>query len=90
MLPSTYVRPLPNPLAKVRKEFRIAKATARAYVVRAGEHIQVIDVSGKQCSDFLAFPLRGLDAGLEVCLDATTTRTLMGRAYPGPGRHRAE
>ncbi len=38
-------------------------ATALAYEVRAGEFIQVIDVEGKQCSDFLAFHRRKLEIG---------------------------
>ncbi len=55
--------------------------------MQAGEFIQVIDVEGKQCSDFLAFHRRKLDDGLERGLDATVTRTLMGNAYPTPGLH---
>ena len=76
---------LPPPLAEPRLDVRIDAATALAYEVRAGEFIQVIDVEGKQCSDFLAFHRRKLEAGLERGLDATTTRTLMGQAYPQPG-----
>ena len=60
-------------------------AAALAYEVRAGEFIQVIDVEGKQCSDFLAFNRGKLESGLERGLDATTTRSLMGHAYPMPG-----
>jgi aminomethyltransferase len=78
---------LPPPLAEPRLDFRVDAATARAYEVRAGEYIQVIDIEGKQCSDFLAFHRRKLEAGLERGLDATTTRTLMGHAYPQPGLH---
>jgi aminomethyltransferase len=76
---------LPAPLAEARLDFRIDAATALAYEVRAGEFIQVIDVEGKQCSDFLAFHGRKLERGLERGLDATTTRSLMGKAYPQPG-----
>ena len=47
----------------------------------------MIDVEGKQCSDFLAFHRAKLEAGLERGLDATTTRSLMGQAYPQPGLH---
>ena len=32
-----------------------------------------------------AFAVAALDRGVERCLDATTTRSLMGAAYPGPG-----
>jgi aminomethyltransferase len=84
--PRTYEQEeLPPPLAEPRLDFRVDAATALAYEVRAGEFIQVIDVEGKQCSDFLAFHRRKLEAGLERGLDATTTRTLMGQAYPQPG-----
>src|SRR5262245_17428184 len=76
---------LPPPLAEPRLDFRVDAATALAYEVRAGEFIQVIDVEGKQCSDFLAFHRAKLEAGLERGLDATTTRSLMGQAYPQPG-----
>ena len=76
---------LPPPLAEPRLDVRIDAATALAYEVRAGEFIQVIDVEGKQCSDFLAFHRRKLENGQERGLDATTTRSLMGQAYPQPG-----
>lgn len=66
-------------------DLRVSKATARAYEVKAGEYIQIIDVAGRQCSDFLAFDARQLQDGVERGLDATTTRTLMGSAYPRPG-----
>jgi aminomethyltransferase len=76
---------LPPPLADPRLDFRIDKATARSYEVRKGEYIQVIDVHGRQCSDFLAFHHDKLQNGIERGLDATVTRTLMGQAYPSPG-----
>jgi len=76
---------LPPPLAEPRLDLRIARCTADAYPVKAGEFIQVIDVEGRQCSDFLAFRAAALERGVERGLDATTTRTLMGAAYPGPG-----
>jgi aminomethyltransferase len=76
---------LPPPLAEPRLDFRVDRATARSYEVKAGEFIQVIDVEGRQCSDFLAFHRRRLEEGVERGLDATTTRSLMGNAYPQPG-----
>jgi aminomethyltransferase len=76
---------LPPPLAEPRLDFRVDAATAQSYEVRAGEYIQVIDVRGKQCSDFLAFHRHKLETGRERGLDATVTRTLMGNAYPQPG-----
>ena len=45
----------------------------------------MIDVEGKQCSDFLAFHRAKLEDGVERGLDSTVTRTLMGNAYPTPG-----
>lgn len=53
--------------------------------IRAGQFVQIIDVQGRQCSDFLALDARGLDGGHEYGLDATTTRTIGGGAYPQPG-----
>lgn len=76
---------LPTPLADVVDEFTITPGTARDYVVEKGQFIQVLDVAGRQCSDFVAFDRRGLDAGREIDLDPTVTRTLNGNAYPGPG-----
>jgi aminomethyltransferase len=79
---------LPPPLAEPRLDFRIDPASARSYEVRKGEYVQIIDVKGKQCSDFLAFHRQKLESGLERGLDATVTRTLMGGAYPQPGLYR--
>jgi aminomethyltransferase len=78
---------LPDPLAEPRLDFQVDRASALAYEVKTGEYIQVIDVRGRQCSDFLAFHTAKLDAGRERGLDATTTRSLMGNAYPNPGLH---
>jgi glycine cleavage system T protein (aminomethyltransferase) len=77
--------PLPEPLADPRLDFRVDRASALAYEVKEGEYIQVIDVQGRQCSDFLAFHRAKLDKGLERGMDGVTTRTLMGAAYPVPG-----
>ncbi|MBV9918604.1 MAG: aminomethyltransferase family protein [Solirubrobacterales bacterium] len=79
---------LPPPLAEPRLDFRVDAATAQSYEVREGEYIQVIDVKGRQCSDFLAFNRQKLESGSERGLDATVTRTLMGNAYPQPGLYR--
>ena len=78
---------LPDPLVEPRLDFQVDRACALAYEVRAGEYIQVIDVRGGQCSDFLAFSAGKLQAGHERGLDSTTTRSLMGNAYPQPGLH---
>ena len=76
---------LPEPLADPLQDIRVNRATAEAYVVRAGEYIQIIDVAGRQCSDFQCFSARKLDKGRELPLDATTTRSLTGLGYPAPG-----
>ena len=76
---------LPEPLADPRLDFRVDRASALSYEVREGEYIQVIDVRGRQCSDFLAFHRHKLENGLERGMDGVTTRTLMGAAYPLPG-----
>jgi aminomethyltransferase len=76
---------LPAPLAEPRLDLRVDRASALAYEVREGEYIQVIDVQGRQCSDFLAFHRAKLENGQERGMDGVTTRTLMGAAYPRPG-----
>jgi aminomethyltransferase len=86
--PRTHEAPeLPPPLAEPRLDFRVDRASALAYEVRKGEYVQVMDVQGRQCSDFLAFHHGKLERGVERGLDSTTTRTLMGNAYPMPGLH---
>jgi len=76
---------LPEPLADPRLDFEVARASALAYEVKAGEYIQIIDVRGRQCSDFLAFDWHELQNGRERGLDATATRSMTGSAYPQPG-----
>ncbi len=79
------LRELPEPLAEPLVDMRIDAATASSYQVEEGQFIQIIDVAGQQCSDFLAFDARALGDGAEFGLDATTTRTIGGGAYPQPG-----
>ncbi len=78
---------LPDPLADPIDNIRIHSATAQSYFVKAGDFIQILDVDGRQCTDFQCFSARKLDKGIEHALDVTTTRTLMGHAYPMPGLH---
>ncbi|NRP75338.1 Aminomethyltransferase [Ensifer psoraleae] len=80
-----YAAALPEPLADPIEDIRIKAATASAYFVRAGEFIQIIDVYGRQCTDFQAFAARKVEKGLDLALDSTVTRTLLGRSYPAPG-----
>lgn len=64
----------PKPVQKF-----MCHASARTYTVKKGQWIQIIDVSGKQCSDFLAFDQHALAQGVEIGLDAVATRTVLGR-----------
>jgi aminomethyltransferase len=76
---------LPEPLGEVLDEFTLRAGTARSYTVAKGQYVQVLDVAGRQCSDFVALDRRALDRGMELDLDQTVTRTLNGSAYPAPG-----
>ncbi len=75
----------PAPLADPLQDFNIQPGAATAYEVKAGEFVQILDVKGRECSDFQAFSRRALDRGLEREIDPTTTRSLMGSLYPAPG-----
>ena len=77
--------PLPDPIAEPRLDIRVNVASAEQFEVYEGEFIQIVDVQGRQCSDFLAFNRKALDQGREQGLDSVTTRTLNGAAYPTPG-----
>ncbi|TDV24762.1 aminomethyltransferase [Paraburkholderia caballeronis] len=74
-----------EPLAEPLADFVIPPGTAIAYTVKTGEYVQIVDVAGRQCSDFVAFDLAALGHGEVVDLDPTVTRTLNGSAYPAPG-----
>ena len=76
---------LPEPLGDIRDEFTVSKGTATAYRLKKGEYVQIIDVEGQQCSDFMAFRSIGLDRGEELVIDTTTTRSMVRGAYPKPG-----
>ena len=75
----------PPPLADPLIDLNVQPGTALGYEVKAGQFIQVVDVKGRECTDFQAFSLRALDRGLEREIDPTTTRSLTGVLYPGPG-----
>ncbi|MDU9005561.1 DUF1989 domain-containing protein [Sedimentitalea todarodis] len=75
----------PDPLADPLADLNIQPGEARPFEVKAGQYIQILDVQGRECSDFQAFSLRALDNGLEREIDPTTTRSLMGSLYPQPG-----
>lgn len=75
----------PPPLANPLTDFNLEAGHARAYEVKAGQFIQILDVQGRQCSDFQAFCLRDLEAGRESSIDAMATHSLNGTIYPQPG-----
>ena len=84
----TNLKPADGPpplLADPLIDLDVQPGTARGYEIRAGQFIQLVDVKGRECSDFQAFSLRALDRGLEREIDPTTTRSLTGSLYPGPG-----
>ena len=81
----TAANTLPEPLADVRDEFTIPRGTAKAYELALGEVVQIIDVDGQQCSDFMAMNAQALDQGLERYIDSTVTRSMVRGAYPIPG-----
>ena len=76
---------LPPPLGPVREEFTVTRGTARAHEVGADEIVQIIDVEGQQCSDFVAFRAAELEAGVEKMIDATATRSFRTCCLSRPG-----
>jgi aminomethyltransferase len=76
---------LPAALVEPRTEFPVSRGTARAYEVKAGEYIQVIDPFGRQCSDFIAFDHLSLKQGRERFIDSTVSRSMVRASYPMPG-----
>ena len=78
---------VPIPLGRVVAEYRIAAGSAQAYSVAQGQYIQIIDVEGSQCSDFLAFSENGWGDRTAQEIDTTVTRTLNGTANPQAGLH---
>ena len=76
---------LPAPLAEMKEEFIIGNSTAISYEVEAGDFIQVIDLYGRQCSDFQVFDSAKLQKGKELNIDPIATRTIIGANYAMPG-----
>lgn len=76
---------LPPLLGDLRHEFTVLRGTAQAYELRKGDYVQIIDVHGQQCSDFMAFRGDGLMRGEELMIDSTATRSMVRRSYPAPG-----
>ena len=76
---------IPDPVYDPKVEKLIKRQTAISYEVKAGDYIQIICPTGRQCSDFVAFDTQKLENGIEKGLDWQTTRTFMGNTFPGPG-----
>lgn len=76
---------LPEPFGEVRDEFTVPRGTAQAYTLEAGETVQIIDIDGQQCSDFMAMNANALARGVERNIDSTVTRSMVRGAYPIPG-----
>ena len=51
---------LPEPLANTKDEFLIKDSSAITYEIKKGDYIQIIDLYGRQCSDFMAFDSNAL------------------------------
>ncbi len=75
----------PEPLADPLQDLNILPGQAKAYQVKAGQYIQVLDVKGRECSDFQAIDLRALEKGRNAFIDPTSTRSMTALAYPTPG-----
>ena len=75
----------PPLLADPLEDINILPGQAKAYRVRTGQYIQIVDVRGRECSDFQALSERALEHGEVGEIDPTTTRSLMGSLYPLPG-----
>ena len=75
----------PDPLADPLHDANIQPGQAHVYEVRAGQYFQILDVQGRECSDFQAFDLRELERGVERDIDPTATRSFSGLGYPAPG-----
>ena len=80
-------RILPEPLATPSEEILIKHSSANAYEIKKGDYIQIIDLYGRQCSDFMAFDSKALQHGEELSIDTTASRAIVGGAYAMPGLH---
>ena len=77
----------PDPLANPLVDMNIQPGNVHTYEVKKGEFIQILDVQGRECSDFQAFSARSVDRGLAREIDPTATRSMTGSLYPKPGLH---
>ncbi len=76
--PTTSVR---TSLGPPRLEARVGPADAKAFAMSAGEHLQIEDIQGCQCSDLLAYHAERPGVGIST----TVTRSIVGGLFPRPG-----
>ena len=76
---------LPEPLAEPRLDLTIDISRAISFEVHEGEYIQIIDIAGRQCSDFLGFRRRALDRGHVSGLDLDHDADHDGPSLPQAG-----
>lgn len=74
---------LPPALGEIVAEYRIEPGSAIAYSVKKDCYIQIIDVKGSQCADWIAFD--ALD--LTESIDNTVTRTINQTTVPQVGEN---
>ena len=72
---------LPPALGEVVAEYRIEPGSAIAYSVKKNHYIQIIDVNGSQCADWIAFN----NSDLTEEIDNTVTRTINQTTVPRVG-----
>jgi aminomethyltransferase len=68
-------------LAAPRLEARVGPADAKAFQLVHGEHVQIEDIQGCQCSDLLAYHADRPGVGIST----TVTRSIVGGLFPRPG-----
>ena len=78
---------LPNPLADPMQDIRVHTQPLRAFSLKPAITFRSLMWMGDSVRILNVFSARKLDKGIEHALDVTTTRTLMGHAYPMPGLH---
>ena len=76
---------LPDPLANTSDEFLIKDSSAITYEIKKGDYIQIIDLYGRQCSDFMAFDSNVLQQGKESSIDTTVSRAIHGGIISNAG-----
>ncbi len=74
---------LPPALGEVVAEYRIDPGSAIAYQVKKNHYIQIIDVNGSQCADWIAFN----NSDLAESIDNTVTRTINQTTVPKVGNN---